>query len=100
MTPIFHKHLIKSKKIKIPACILNIGGISNLTFVNKIKEQEIFSKDVGPGNCLINTWIQVHTSKKFDSEGKISDRGNINEIILEQALETYENNFQKKIAFL
>ena len=31
LTPIFHKYLIKSKKIKLPACILNIGGISNLT---------------------------------------------------------------------
>ena len=31
LTPIFHKYLIKSKRIKLPACILNIGGISNLT---------------------------------------------------------------------
>ena len=56
----------------------------------------ILSKDVGPGNCLINAWIQNHTNEKFDLDGKISNRGKINEIILEQALETHENNFQKK----
>jgi anhydro-N-acetylmuramic acid kinase len=96
LTPIFHKYLIKSKKIKLPACILNIGGISNLTLVRNMNNNEILSKDVGPGNCLINAWIQALTDKKFDEGGKISDRGKINEIILEQALETHENNFQKK----
>ncbi len=96
LTPIFHKHLIESKKIELPACILNIGGISNLTVVGNMNSHKIFSQDVGPGNCLINSWIQNHTNKKFDSEGKISNRGKINEIILEQALETHENNFQNK----
>ncbi len=96
LTPIFHKHLIKVKKIELPACILNIGGISNLTLISDLKNYNIKSKDVGPGNCLINNWIQNHTSKKFDFGGEISNRGKINEIILEQALETYENNFQKK----
>ncbi len=96
LTPIFHKYLIKSKKISLPACILNIGGISNLTLVQNLNNHEIISEDVGPGNCLINTWIQHHTNEKFDLGGKISDRGKINEIILEQALETHESNFQKK----
>ncbi len=96
LTPIFHKHLVKSKNLKLPVCILNIGGISNLTFIRGIKNEEILSKDVGPGNCLINEWIQTHTNKKYDNDGKISEIGNINEIILEQALETHENNFQKK----
>ena len=33
LTPIFHKYLLKSKKIELPACILNIGGISNFTLI-------------------------------------------------------------------
>ena len=63
LTPIFHKYLIKSKKIKLPACMLNIGGISNLTLVHGMNNNEILSKDVGPGNCLINSWIQAYTKK-------------------------------------
>ena len=96
LTPIFHKYLIKSKKIDLPACILNIGGISNLTLVHNFNNHEIKSEDVGPGNCLINSWIQNHTNEKFDLEGRISKIGKINEIILEQALETHENNFQNR----
>ena len=96
LTPIFHKFLLKLKKIDFPACILNIGGISNLTLVPNLKDQEISSLDVGPGNCLIDDWIQTHTKEKYDFEGRISEKGTINEIILEQALETHENNFQKK----
>lgn len=99
LSPIFHKYLIKSKNLDLPACILNIGGISNLTFIPSLNNHEILSKDVGPGNCLINSWIQNHTNEKFDFEGKISSRGKINEVILEQALETHENNFQKKNNF-
>ena len=96
LTPIFHHHIIKSKKITLPACILNIGGISNLTIIRNSSYHEMLSQDIGPGNCLINTWIQNHTNKKFDSEGSISNRGKTNEVILEQSLETHENNFQKK----
>ena len=96
LTPIFHKYLIKSKKINLPAAILNIGGISNMTYLYDFKDNKILSKDLGPGNCLIDQWIQKHTKKKFDDEGKISERGIVNEIILEQALELYENNFKKK----
>ncbi len=96
LTPIFHKYLIKSKKIELPACMLNIGGISNLTVIHNLNNHEIKSEDVGPGNCLINAWMQNHTNEKFDFDGRTSNMGKINEIILEQALETHENNFQKR----
>ena len=32
----------------------------------------------------------------FDKEGKISSRGSINKVILEQALEVHENNFKSQ----
>ena len=96
LTPIFHKHLVKSKKLELPSCVLNIGGISNLTLIPNLDNHKILSNDVGPGNCLINTWIQAHTNEKFDIDGKISSKGQINQIILEQALEAHESNFQKK----
>ena len=31
LTPIYHQHLVTQKKIDLPVCVLNIGGISNIT---------------------------------------------------------------------
>ncbi len=96
LTPIFHKYLIKSKKINLPAGVLNIGGISNFTVMKDLNNLNILSRDVGPGNCLIDSWIQKFTNDKFDNEGKVSSRGKVNEVILEQALEVHESNFKNQ----
>ena len=62
LTPIFHQLISSNKKFELPVCILNIGGISNVTIVKKpIGSLELFSKDIGPGNCLIDEWVR----KKF-----------------------------------
>tara|TARA_X000000368_G_scaffold365246_1_gene311397 strand:- start:787 stop:1908 length:1122 start_codon:yes stop_codon:yes gene_type:complete len=97
LSPIYHKYLIKSKKISLPACILNIGGIANITLINGYNDQDISSKDLGPGNCLLDNWMQANTNNKIDNDGKISKSGDVNGIILEQALETYASNSEKKI---
>ena len=36
LSPIFHQLLTKQKKIKLPVCVLNIGGISNVTIVKAV----------------------------------------------------------------
>ena len=99
LTPIYHQLITNQKKISLPVCILNIGGISNITIVRKSKGPlEMFSKDIGPGNCLIDKWVRKNSSLKFDIGGKLASIGNRNEIIFEQAQElgikftgTYEN---------
>ena len=35
LTPIFHQLLATQYKLDLPICILNIGGISNITIVDK-----------------------------------------------------------------
>ena len=35
LTPIYHQLIVSQKKIALPVCILNIGGISNVTLINK-----------------------------------------------------------------
>jgi anhydro-N-acetylmuramic acid kinase len=96
LTPIFHHLLIKQKKINLPTCILNIGGIANITAIKKIGLENIRSKDIGPGNCLIDEWVRKNSNKNYDEDGKISSSGNINEIILEQAFELFLNESDSK----
>ena len=93
---LFSISTLLNQKIDLLACVLNIGGISNLTFLKDFNNLNIISRDIGPGNCLIDNWVQTHTNKKYDINGEISSRGEINKIILEQALEIHENNFRKK----
>ena len=88
-------------KIELPVCFLNIGGISNITIVKNAKNQsEIISKDLGPGNCLIDSWVRKNTNNKFDKDGIIASSGSRNEIIFEQAQELYTNRGNKdKLSF-
>ena len=51
LAPIFHKALIKKNKIELPVCILNIGGISNVTIIEDYEQNKLKSRDLGPGNC-------------------------------------------------
>ena len=72
LSPIFHKLIASKLKFKIPSCILNIGGISNITVIENMILQNSFSKDIGPGNCLIDNWIRNNSSKRFDQNGTFS----------------------------
>ena len=100
LTPIFHNLLAFQNKIRLPVCFLNIGGISNITIVKNYKNlSELFSKDIGPGNCLIDSWVRKNSDKKFDLDGQLALSGTRNEIIFEQAQELYMNRNKKKLSF-
>ncbi len=86
LTPIYHKVLMKHLKIIEPSLIVNIGGITNITYINRSK---IFSTDIGPGNCLIDKWMKKNYDKDFDEDGKIALEGKINQNIA--------NNFLDKL---
>ena len=92
LTPIFHKLLVNQKKINLPVTILNIGGIANITSVQK--ENKIFSSDIGPGNCLIDKWVRSNSDKNYDNNGSFAKSGKINKIILDQSLENFYENEQ------
>ncbi len=92
LTPIYHQLIATQNKFDLPVCILNIGGISNITVITKpIGKNGISSKDIGPGNCLIDTWVRKNTNKRFDEYGNLASRGTTNFIILEQAQELFSN---------
>ena len=94
LTPIFHKLIVNQKKIDLPVTILNIGGIANITSIQK--GNKIFSSDIGPGNCLIDKWVSSNSDKSYDKEGHFAKAGKINKIILDQSLENYYGNDTSK----
>jgi len=97
LTPVFHHLISIINEIKLPVCFLNIGGISNITIIKDRENiSELISKDIGPGNCLIDAWVRKNSNKKFDEDGKLALNGTKNEIIFEQAQELYANRNSKK----
>jgi len=86
LVPIFHKLLQIKLKLKMPLVFLNIGGISNLTHLNK--DKKITSFDSGPGNFLIDKILQLKSNDKiqFDKEGMIAFTGNVDKNILDSYL--------------
>ncbi len=91
LSPIFHLALIKSlfnkNRVKIPISILNIGGIANITEIDK--EFKILSRDIGPGNCLIDMWIRKNSDKFYDENGNIAEKGITDKFIFDQYLDNY-----------
>ena len=101
LAPVFHQLLVAKTNLELPVCVLNIGGISNMTIVEKKTGVSGFSsRDIGPGNCLIDDWIRKKTEQKFDNDGSLASAGKVNEIILEQVQELFSNRFDSdKISF-
>ena len=101
LTPIFHQLLATKYKFDLPVCILNIGGISNITIVDEQTGTYGFtSRDIGPGNCLIDSWVRKNSDRSYDKDGFLASIGKRNDIIFEQAQDLFSNRpNKKKISF-
>ena len=90
LVPIFHKLIVEKKKMLLPLIILNIGGIANATFIDF--NNNIFSRDIGPGNCLIDEWIRIKSKNrmKYDKNGSIAKLGKIKKKIMHKGLIAFE----------
>ncbi|MEK1930058.1 MAG: anhydro-N-acetylmuramic acid kinase [Pararhizobium sp.] len=75
LIPVYHGALSASAGQTLPAVFVNIGGISNLTFVGR--NGEIVAYDSGPGNTLIDQWVEMHTGATFDQGGEIASTGQV-----------------------
>ena len=95
LTPIFHNVLVKQNKIELPVCILNIGGISNVTIIEDYEQNNLKSRDLGPGNCLIDAWVRKNKKGNFDKDGAYAAMGKTNDLMLNQALDNFDNRPDK-----
>ncbi len=77
--------------------LLNIGGIANFTFLPN-KQEEVVCTDTGPGNTLMDNYIQNKFSDKFfDKDAVIAKSGNVNFDLLAALKDNifFEQNFPK-----
>lgn len=95
LVPAFHQILFNDKDKDV--FIVNIGGISNITFLPFDDTQPILGFDTGPGNALLDDWYQKHNSGEYDVDGQWASTGQVNSTLLSQLLsEPYFNQSAPK----
>jgi anhydro-N-acetylmuramic acid kinase len=97
LVPIFHKLLQKKLQLKMPVIFVNIGGISNLTYLDI--NDNMISFDSGPGNFLIDKLLQSDSQNKiqYDKDGKIAFQGCVDKTIIDSYLsDPYYNSIPPK----
>ncbi|MDB5031696.1 anhydro-N-acetylmuramic acid kinase [Mucilaginibacter sp.] len=63
--------------------MLNIGGIANFTFLPSGNSTGFFSTDVGPGNTLMDQFVQLKSpGKYYDKNAEMASAGKVNELLL------------------
>lgn len=91
LAPIFHQLLVNQNKITLPVCILNIGGIANITIIPSKNLKDLKSYDIGPGNCLLDEWVRKNSEERFDINGELAEVGKTSKIILNQAIDNFDS---------
>lgn len=73
LVPAFHQALFAHPKEH--RAILNIGGIANITILPP--EQAAFGFDTGPGNMLMDAWVQQQWQQHYDENGQLAAQGTV-----------------------
>jgi anhydro-N-acetylmuramic acid kinase len=70
LASIFHIAAFSGRQ---PRAVINIGGISNLTGLPTADDDApVVGFDTGPGNLLLDHWVQKHFAMPFDRDGAIA----------------------------
>ncbi len=73
LAPIYHQAMLEKSQIVLPAAVLNIGGVSNVTLVTD--EGELLATDCGPGNGPLDSWVQICGHGSYDRDGVLALAG-------------------------
>ena len=66
---------------------INLGGISNLTFIPKGGiRKNVIGFDMGPGMCLSDQYMRNFFNKKYDDYGRLASKGKVIEKLLDKLM--------------
>ena len=80
----FHKWFLASPEES--RVVLNVGGIANITVLPAVNGL-VFGFDTGPGNTLLDAWIQSRKDSRYDSNGLWGDSGRVSAELLAALLD-------------
>ena len=82
IVPAFHQRVFSSAETD--RIVLNIGGISNITVLKRFGG--ITGFDTGPGNMLMDYWVQHKQGHPYDRDGGWARSGEVNDDLLAELL--------------
>ena len=91
LVPIYHYALVTLRQLVEPVAILNIGGVANVTWVDPRKKPAdggLLAFDTGPGNGLIDSWMQTHAGLPCDRGGRHAAAGRVDPTVLAALLDS------------
>lgn len=81
LIPIYHQALTAAAELVAPVAILNIGGVSNVTWIG-VGEGDLLAFDCGPGNALIDDKVLSVTGQRYDKDGEIAKSGKVHQDLI------------------
>ncbi|MBA3595453.1 MAG: anhydro-N-acetylmuramic acid kinase [Pseudomonadota bacterium] len=75
LAPAFHQGVFGQADATV--CVLNLGGISNLSVLPPAGQGLVLGFDCGAGNALMDAWCQRHTGAAFDASGAWAASGRL-----------------------
>jgi anhydro-N-acetylmuramic acid kinase len=83
--PVYHRALAQSLEREGPVAVVNIGGVSNITYIDGA--DTLIACDTGPGNALLDDFMLRMTGQGFDSEGRVASEGEVDAAWVAMALQ-------------
>jgi len=84
LVPVYHRALAQSLEREGPIVVVNIGGVSNITYIDGT--DTLIACDTGPGNALLDDHMLRHFNQRFDTEGRTAALGRVDEAWIAKAL--------------
>ncbi len=72
LLPLYHKALTVRSGLDQPVCVLNLGGVANITWISG---EQVIACDTGPASALIDDWMLRKTGTAMDKDGASALRG-------------------------
>ena len=85
LVPAFHQGVFGREDATV--CVLNLGGISNLSVLPQAGASPVLGFDCGPGNALMDAWCRQHTGQPYDAGGAWAAGGKLLPALLDSLLD-------------
>jgi anhydro-N-acetylmuramic acid kinase len=83
--PVYHRALAQALEREGPIAVVNIGGVSNITYIDG--SDTLIACDTGPGNALLDDHMFRTMNLPIDCEGRFAAQGRADEKWVARALE-------------